>query len=69
MNYLEKNEISVDNLKKYHKEFIKNNKIILKTQQRFKSEMHNIFTAEIVQKSSNVAKTNISIRNEQRSSK
>ena len=46
MNYLEKNEIDVDCLKKDHKEFIKNNKIILKTQQRFKSERHNAFTEE-----------------------
>ena len=29
------------------KEFIKKNKTILKTQQRFKSERHNIFTEEI----------------------
>ena len=37
----ENNEISLDSLKKYHKEFIKNNKLILTTQQRFKSERHN----------------------------
>ena len=30
INYLEKNEINVDSLKKDHKEFIKNNKLILK---------------------------------------
>ena len=30
-----------------HKEFIRNNKSILKTQQRFKSERHNVFTEEI----------------------
>ena len=41
INYLEKNEINIDSLKKDKKEFIKNNKLILKTQQRFKSEMHN----------------------------
>ena len=29
------------------KEFIKNNKVILKTQQRFKIERHNAFTEEI----------------------
>ena len=29
------------------KEFIKNNKLILKTQQRFKSEKHHVFTGEI----------------------
>ena len=28
-------------------ESVKNNKIILKTQQRFKSERHNVFTEEI----------------------
>ena len=32
---------------KNHKEFIKNNKSILKTQQKFKSERHNGFSAEI----------------------
>ena len=32
---------------KNHKEFIKNNKLILKTQQRFKSERNNVFTEEI----------------------
>ena len=32
---------------KNHKQFIKNNKSKLKTQQRFKSERHNIFTEEI----------------------
>ena len=30
INYLEKNKISVDRLKKDHKEFIRNNKLILK---------------------------------------
>ena len=33
--------------KRKHKQFIKNNKLILKTRQRFKSESHNIFTEEI----------------------
>ena len=33
----------MDSLKK----FIKNNKLILKTQQRFRSEKHNVFTEEI----------------------
>ena len=32
---------------KNHKQFIKNNKSKLKTQQRFKSERRNIFTEEI----------------------
>ena len=47
INHLERNENYTDSLKKDHKEFIKNNKLILKTQQRFKSEKHNVFTEEI----------------------
>ena len=43
MNCLEKNKIDIDSIK----EFIKNKKSILKTQQRFKSERHNVFTEEI----------------------
>ena len=43
INHLEKNKIYVDSLK----EFIKNDKVILKTQQRYKSETHNDFTEEI----------------------
>ena len=34
-------------MKKDHKEFLKNNKLILKAKQRFKSERHNVFTKEI----------------------
>ena len=43
INHLEKNKIGVDSLK----EFINNNRLILKTQQRFKSEKHTGFTEEI----------------------
>ena len=43
INYLEKNKIDIDSIK----EFMKNNKSILKIQQRFKSERQNIFTEEI----------------------
>ena len=43
INYLEKNKIDMDSIK----EFIKNNKSILKIQQRFKKERHNVFTEEI----------------------
>ena len=46
-NHLEKNKINIDSLKKNHEEFIINNKSILKTQQRFRSERHNVFTEEI----------------------
>ena len=47
IKYLEKNKIKIDSLLKSHKEFIRNNKSILKTQPRFKSERHNNFTEEI----------------------
>ena len=47
IKYLEKNNIYIHSLKRNHKEFIENNKIILKTQQRFKCERHNVFTEEI----------------------
>ena len=42
-NYLEKNKIDIDGIK----EFIKSNKSILKLQQRFKIEKHNVFSEEI----------------------
>ena len=47
MNHSERNKIDKDTLKEDQKEFIKNNKLILKTQQRFRSEKHNVFTEEI----------------------
>ena len=47
INYPEKNKIDTDLIKDNHNEFIRNNKSILKTQQRFKSEMHNAFTEKI----------------------
>ena len=48
MNYLEKKKIDVDCLKEDKKEFVKN-ELILKTQQRFKVERHNVF-AEVINK-------------------
>ena len=50
INYPEKNAINLDSLKKDHKEFIKYNKLMLKTQQRFKGERHNVFTEKINKK-------------------
>ena len=38
MNYLRENKIDVDSLKEDQKEFVKNSKLILKTQQTFKIE-------------------------------
>ena len=42
-NYLEKNKSDIDSIR----EFTKNNKSILKIQQRFKSERYNVFFEEI----------------------
>ena len=47
VNYLEKKEINVDCLKEDQRRFVDKNKLILKTQQRFKSWRHNIFAEEI----------------------
>ena len=41
INYLGKIEIDKDSIKKNHQKFIKNNKLTLETQQRFKSNTHN----------------------------
>ena len=47
INYLEKDKIDINSINENIKRFIKNNKSILKTQQRFKSQRHNVFTEEI----------------------
>ena len=47
INHLEENKIDINSLRKDRKEFIKSNKLILKTEQRFKIERHNVFTEEI----------------------
>ena len=36
-----------NSLRENHKEFMKNKKLMLKSQQRFRSEKHNIFTEEV----------------------
>ena len=46
INYLEQNEISLDIRKKDAREFIRKKKLILKTQQRFKSERHQMMIKE-----------------------
>ena len=46
INYLEKKKIDTDCFNEDKREFVKNNKLILKTQVS-KSERHNIFTEEI----------------------
>ena len=45
--HMEKNKTDVDGLKEDHKEFMKNNKLILKTRQRLRSEKHNVFNEDI----------------------
>ena len=42
-----KNKLDVDNLWKNHREFIKNKKLILKSQQRFRTRKHNVFTEKV----------------------
>ena len=46
LNHLQKSKIDVDSLKGGQKEFIKNIKLILKAQQTFRSEKHNVFTED-----------------------
>ena len=41
-----KKKIDIDSLKKDYKDFIKSNKLMLKTQPRFKNERHNVLTEE-----------------------
>ena len=37
----------MDILRENHKKFLKNNKLILKSQQKCRSEKHNVFTEEV----------------------
>ena len=47
ISYLQNNKINTCSLKQLFKQFLKNDKSILKTQQIFKSERHNVFIEEI----------------------
>ena len=47
MNQLEKYKVNVDSIHGNKKELTKNNRLILKSQQRFRSEKHNAFTEEV----------------------
>ena len=47
INHLKKSNWHRQYSQRNHKEFIKNNKLLLKSQQRFKSESHNVFIEEI----------------------
>ena len=44
---LGKNKLETDRLRENYKEFIRNNGLILKSRQRFRSNDHNVFTEEI----------------------
>ena len=48
INHLEKNKANANSIrKKTYKEFIKNNKLIFKSQQRFRNEKPNVFTEDV----------------------
>ena len=47
IKYLEKNGVNTDFSKNHYEKSTKNNKLILKTRQKFKSKSHNAFTEEI----------------------
>ena len=46
INHAERNKIDIDRIKINQKEFVRNNKLILKIQQIFKSESHNVVNEE-----------------------
>ena len=46
INPAERNKIDIDRIKINQKEFVRNNKLILKIQQIFKSESHNVVNEE-----------------------
>ena len=58
INCFKKNKIQVDSIKEDQKYFVKDNKLMLKIQRRFKSERHNVFPKEVnkIGLSSNVDK-------------
>ena len=47
INYLGKNKLDVDSLKENHKEFIRKNRLILKSPKKFRTLKHYLFTEEI----------------------
>ena len=47
INQLEKNKLCVDCLTENSKEFLKNNKLILKLQKRFRGDKYNVFPEEV----------------------
>ena len=47
INHPEKNKVNTQRLREKYKKFTNNNKLILKTKERFKSKRHNVFTEEV----------------------
>ena len=47
INKLEKNKVDVDSLRENYKDFIKNNKLILKSQWKFRSKKHTVFNEDV----------------------
>ena len=47
INQSKNNKLDMNSLRENHEEFIKNNKLILNSQQRIRSEKHNVFTEKV----------------------
>ena len=47
INQLKKDKVDTDDLKGNHKEVIENFKLLLKSQQEFRREKHNVFTEKV----------------------
>ena len=47
INQSRNNKLDMNSLRENHEEFIKNNKLILNSQQRIRSEKHNVFTEKV----------------------
>ena len=47
INKLEKNKVDVDSLRENYKDFIKNNKLILKSQWKVRSKKHTVFNEDV----------------------
>ena len=50
IGYLENNKIDVNSLKENYKGFLKDNRLVLKSKQRFGSKKNNVLTKEVKKK-------------------
>ena len=55
INHPEKNRIDADSLKKDQKDFVKINKLILKSQQKFRIEKHDVILKKHTEETSKIA--------------